>query len=83
MASKARVQFEKNKADVDNLLLFHKETGGDEPGRRDKRLEVLNKSAIVLITAVWEAYCEDLAAEVNEHGAAALRVLAVDAGVDT
>lgn len=28
-------------------------------GRRN--LEVLNKSAIVLLCAIWEAYCEDLA----------------------
>jgi hypothetical protein len=28
---------------------------------------VLNKSAIVLITAIWEAYCEDIAAEALAH----------------
>jgi hypothetical protein len=28
---------------------------------------VLNKSAIVLLTAFWEAYCEDLAAEALNH----------------
>jgi RiboL-PSP-HEPN len=28
---------------------------------------VLNKSAIVMTCAVWEAYCEDLAAEALEH----------------
>jgi hypothetical protein len=30
-------------------------------------LEVLNKSAIVLITAYWEGYCEDVAAEALSH----------------
>ena len=36
--------------------------GGSAPGRRFD-LEVLNKSAIVLITSYWEAYCEDIAEE--------------------
>jgi hypothetical protein len=31
------------------------------------RLEVLNKSAIVLLTAFWEAYCEDVAGEALEY----------------
>lgn len=30
-------------------------------------MEVLNKSAIVLITSYWEAYCEDIAAEGLQH----------------
>ena len=34
-------------------------------GRRN--LEVLNKSAIVLLCAIWEAYCEDLADEALRH----------------
>jgi hypothetical protein len=39
-----------------------------ESGRgRRYGLEVLNKSAIVLITAFWEAYYEDLATEALEH----------------
>lgn len=45
---------------------IHESIGGSAPGRR-YRVEVLNKSAIVLITAFWEAYCEDLAAEALEH----------------
>lgn len=36
------------------------------PGRK-YGVEVLNKSAIVLLCAVWEAYCEDLASEAVEH----------------
>ena len=56
MPSKARVNFEANAADVSRLLEIHKYFGGDAKGRRF-RLEVLNKSAIVLITAIWEAYC--------------------------
>src|SRR6266567_9089709 len=66
MPSKARVNFEANAADVSRLLEIHKYFGGDAKGRRF-RLEVLNKSAIVLITAIWEAYCEDLAAEALQH----------------
>ena len=67
MGSKARKQFVENKKDVGNLMEFHAESGGTGRGRRDKRLEVLNKSAIVLVTAIWEAYCEDLAEEALEH----------------
>ena len=47
-------------------LELHAQVGGDAPGRR-YNLEVLNKSAIVLITAFWEAYCEDVAAEGLAH----------------
>ncbi|EQD51540.1 hypothetical protein B1B_10979, partial [mine drainage metagenome] len=43
-------------------LKLHEEKGGTGPGRR-YGLEVLNKSAVVLITSFWEAYCEDIAAE--------------------
>jgi len=51
---------------VERLLEIHADVGGDAQGRRFG-LEVLNKSAIVLITAVWEAYYEDIAAEALEH----------------
>lgn len=66
MASQARKAFDQNVKDVDRLLEVHADVGGDAQGRRFG-LEVLNKSAIVLITAIWEAYCEDLAAEALEH----------------
>lgn len=66
MPSKARNAFDDNAADIERLLEIHVNLGGDAKGRRF-RLEVLNKSAIVLITACWEAYCEDLAAEALEH----------------
>jgi len=62
MPSKARIAFSENAQDIKRLLELHQETGGIAPGRR-YGLEVLNKSAIVLITAFWEAYCEDIAAE--------------------
>jgi len=66
MASSAQQAFDLNVKDVERLLEIHADVGGDAKGRR-YGLEVLNKSAIVLITAVWEAYCEDIAAEALEH----------------
>lgn len=47
-------------------MKLHEQEGGSAQGRR-YGLEVLNKSAIVLLTAFWEAYCEDLAAEALNH----------------
>ena len=65
MPSKARIAFDDNVKDINKLMDFHATEGGDQPGRR-YGLEVLNKSAIVLITSFWEAYCEDLAEEALE-----------------
>lgn len=66
MSSKARKSFDKNLCDIKRLMELHQQEGGTSPGRR-YNLEVLNKSAIVLITAYWEAYCEDVAAEALKH----------------
>jgi hypothetical protein len=66
MPSEARVAFEHNRKDVERLMEIHGDLAGDTPGRKHG-VEVLNKSAIVLMCAVWEAYCEDLAAEAVEH----------------
>jgi HEPN superfamily RiboL-PSP-like protein len=66
MPSKARKAFDQNIADIERLLEIHDQSGGTGAGRR-YRLEVLNKSAIVLLTAFWEAYCEDIAAEALAH----------------
>ena len=66
MASQARIAFDENVLDVKALIDIHKEKGGQSRGRR-YGLEVLNKSAIVLITAFWEGYCEDIAAEGLDH----------------
>lgn len=65
MPSKARIAFDQNVQDIDKLLELHAAEGGDQPGRR-YGLEVLNKSAIVLITSFWESYCEDIAEEALE-----------------
>jgi len=66
MPSKARKAFDENAKDIEKLLRLHEQEGGTAKGRRFG-LEVLNKSAIVLITSYWEAYCEDIAAEALEH----------------
>lgn len=66
MASKARAAFDKNCEDIDRLLELHASITGTAPGRR-RQVEVLNKAAIVLVTAFWEAYCEDVAAEGLAH----------------
>ena len=66
MPSKARTPFDENLKDIERLLELHQKEGGAAKGRR-YGLEVLNKSAIVLITSYWEAYCEDVAAEALEH----------------
>lgn len=66
MPSKARASFDKNAKDIEKLLELHNTDIGTTPSRRSG-LEVLNKSAIVLLVAFWEAYCEDIAAEALEH----------------
>jgi len=66
MPSKARMAFDSNAKDVKRLLELHQQEGGTSRGRR-YGLEVLNKSAVVLITSYWEAYCEDIASEGLAH----------------
>ena len=66
MASKARNAFDQSCQDINRLLEIHGKEGVQAKGRRFQ-LEVLNKSAIVLIAAVWEAYCEDIVGEGIEH----------------
>ncbi len=52
--------FLENMAEVRRLLQIHGQLGGPGPGRR-WGTEVLNKSAVVLLVACWEAYLEDVA----------------------
>lgn len=66
MPSKARLAYDESSKDVRRLVEIHTELGGEERGRRHQ-LEVLNKSAIILITAIWEAYCEDIVTEAVNH----------------
>lgn len=49
-----------NSREVRRLLEIHGLIGGTGPGHKHD-VEVLNKSAIVLIVACWEAFVEDLA----------------------
>jgi RiboL-PSP-HEPN len=64
MARKVRTPafktFLENMAEVRRLLQIHGQLGGPGPGRR-WGTEVLNKSAVVLLVACWEAYLEDVA----------------------
>ncbi|MEV0408992.1 HEPN domain-containing protein [Actinoallomurus sp. NPDC050550] len=66
MGSQARTAFEENCQEIDRLSEIHTEVAGPGPGRIYK-VEALHKAAIVLLTAFWEAFCEDLAAEGLQH----------------
>jgi hypothetical protein len=52
-------QIKENLAEVAGLLDIHAYMAGVKPGRKFG-VEVLNKSAIVLVVACWEAFVEDL-----------------------
>ena len=60
--SKAYRRFVENQKDVLRLQELHEEKAGLTPGRK-YGVEVLSKSAIVLISAYWEAYIEDVCEE--------------------
>lgn len=64
--SAAYEAFTSNRADVDRLMQLHGDISGSAPGRK-YGVAVLNKSAIVLLCASWEAYCEDIVSEVVQH----------------
>jgi hypothetical protein len=49
-----------NVGDIRRLLAIHQQVSGAGPGYKHD-VEVLNKSAIVLLVACWEAFVEDLA----------------------
>ena len=55
-----------NAKEVMRLIDIHAEITGSRPGRR-RNVQVLNKSAIMLLVACWEAYVEDLATNVFDH----------------
>jgi hypothetical protein len=61
-----RSRFERGLADVDRLMEIHTELGGPDRGYR-AGLEPLNRSAVVLLTAVWEGFVEDAAAQALER----------------
>jgi len=49
-----------NMEEIDRIVEIHRELGGRARGRRHA-VEVLNKSALLLLVACWEAFVEDLA----------------------
>lgn len=57
--------FIENTKEVEALIALHEEKTGRERGRRHG-VEVLNKSAIVLLMACWEAFVEDTASAAFE-----------------
>lgn len=50
----------KNLEEVNRLLSIHSDISGSGPGRK-RDVQVLNKSALILLLACWEAYIEDAA----------------------
>ena len=62
MPSGAKIKFIHNTFDIERLFAIHIDVSGVAAGRRHG-VEVLNKSAIVLITACLEAYIEDVVKE--------------------
>lgn len=72
MMQSAIESFLENRKDVDRLLEIHQDVGGAARGRK-WGVEVLNKAAIVLTCAIWEAFAEDLVAEGIEHLATQLK----------
>ena len=55
-----------NFQEINRLLEIHKEISGEGPGYKHD-VQVLNKSAIVLLLACWEAYIEDLAEDCFDY----------------
>lgn len=62
MPSQARQVFQVNQADIEQLWIIHEDYAGEGRGRK-RGVEVLNRSAIIFVTACWESYIEDLAVE--------------------
>lgn len=55
-----------NLIEVDRLSSIHRQVTSSGPGRKYD-VQVLHKSAIVLLVSCWEAYIEDLARELLIH----------------
>lgn len=63
MPSKAKESFDQNKSDIQTLWGIHQKVAGGGQGRKTTDVEVLNRAAVVFITACWESYVEDVASE--------------------
>ena len=66
MPSRARAALTARLSDVERIIEIHEELTGKRRGKRTG-VEVLNRSAIVHLTAAWEGYVENLAAESVAH----------------
>lgn len=66
MPSNSKHVFEDNKADIEQLWIIHEDYAGQGRGRK-RGVEVLNRSAIIFVTACWESYIEDLAVEAFDY----------------
>ena len=60
MASTAKTNFDQQKRDIDQLWLIHQEVAGQGAGRKHG-VDVLNRAAMVFITACWESYVKTYA----------------------
>ena len=54
--------FEDNISEINELTSIHTQIAGNTRGRKSK-VQILNKSSVILLTACWEYYVEDLARE--------------------
>jgi hypothetical protein len=70
MPSQARITLDDNKDDLERLWELHEQVAGPTPGRK-YNVDVLNRAAVVMVCAAWEAYCEDIVSE-------AIRIITVD-----
>ena len=62
MPSNAKNNFAEQKTDIDQLWAIHEEVAGQGVGRKHG-VDVLNRAAIVFITACWESFVEDVCLE--------------------
>ena len=62
--SYSTLQYDEQKKEIDGLLSIHSEMRGTAGrGRGASNLEVLHKSAVVLLTACWESFIENILTE--------------------
>jgi hypothetical protein len=62
VSSKALDNFNENRKDLAQLWQIHEEIAGQTAGRK-YGVDVINRAAIVFITACWESFVEDIALE--------------------
>ena len=66
MCSQARLRFLENKKDIDILWNIYAEVSKTGSARK-QRADVINRAAIVFISACWESYIEDVAIEAFDY----------------